>query len=68
MDLTWIMTIERDLSVLNSRPGQVRAVVQQESKVWTPESVEHIRLRSSMKAHCDITEFDNLSLKSQRLF
>ena len=46
MDLPLIMTIEQDLSALNSRPAQVRAVVQGESKVWAPETVEDIRLRS----------------------
>ena len=45
------MTIERDLSALNSRPAHVRAVVHPESKVWAPWTVEGIRLRSSMKAH-----------------
>ena len=50
IDLPLIMTIERDLSALNSRPAQVRAVMHRESKVWAPETVEDIRLRSSMKA------------------
>ena len=50
MDLPLIMTIERNLSALNSRLAQVRAVVQGESKVWGPETVEDISLRSSMKA------------------
>ena len=44
------MTIERDLSALNSRPAQVRAVVHRESKVWAPETVEDIRHRSSIKS------------------
>ena len=44
------MIIEQDLSALNSRPAQVRAVVHRESKVWAPETVEDIRLRSSIKA------------------
>ena len=51
MDLSLIITIEQDLSALKSRPAQVRAVVQRESKVWAPETVADIRLRSSMKAH-----------------
>ena len=34
------MIIEQDLSALNSRPAQVRAVVHRESKVWAPETVE----------------------------
>ena len=50
IDLPLIMTIEQDLSALNSRPAQVRAVVHRESKVWAPETVEDIRLRSSIKA------------------
>ena len=33
IDLPLIMTIEQDLSALNYRPPQVRAVVQRESKV-----------------------------------
>ena len=44
------MTTECDLSALNSRPPMVRAVMHHESKVWTPETVDDIRLRSSMKA------------------
>ena len=35
---------------MNSRPAQVRAVLHRESKVWPPENVEDIRLRSSIKA------------------
>ena len=50
MDLPLIMTIEGDLSALSSRPAQVRAVVQRESKVWAPETVADIRLRSSVEA------------------
>ena len=33
IDLPLTMTIERDLSALNSRPAQVKAVVHRESKV-----------------------------------
>ena len=44
------MTTESDLSDLNSKPAQVTAVIHRESKVWAPETVEDIRLRSSMKA------------------
>ena len=47
------MIIERDLSALNSRPAQVRAVVQRESEVWNPETAEDIRLRSSIKARSE---------------
>ena len=50
IDLPLIMTIEHDLSAQNSRPAQVRAVTHRESKGWAPETVEAIRLRSSMKA------------------
>ena len=39
MDLPLTMTIERDLSALNSRPAQVKAVVHRESKVWAPETL-----------------------------
>ena len=42
MDLPMITTIEQDLSMLNCRPVQVRAAVQQESKVWAPETVEEL--------------------------
>ena len=45
IDLPLIMTIERDLSALNSRPAQVRAVMHRESKVWGAETMEDIRLR-----------------------
>ena len=51
MDLPLILTIKQDLSALNSRPAQVTAVVHQESKFWTVETVEDIKFRSSMKAH-----------------
>ena len=47
--LPLIMTIECDLSALNSRPAQVRAVTHRESKISAPETVEDIRLRSSVK-------------------
>ena len=50
IDLPLIMITEQDLSALNSRPAQVRALVHRESKVWSPETVEDIRLRSSIKA------------------
>ena len=33
IDLSLAMTIEHDLSVLNSRPAQVRAVISK-SKIW----------------------------------
>ena len=50
IDLPLTMTIDQDLSALNSRPAQVRVVMHRESRVWLPESVEDITLRSSMKA------------------
>ena len=51
IDLSLTITIEHDLSALNSSPTQVRAVMHRESRVWLPETVEGIRLRSSMKGH-----------------
>ena len=51
INLPLTMTIDQDLSALNSRPVQVRAVMHQESRVWLPETVEDIALRSSMQAH-----------------
>ena len=50
IDLPLTMTIEHDLSALNSRPAQVKAVMHRESKVWAPETLVVIRLKSSMKA------------------
>ena len=50
IDLPLTMTTECDLAALNSRPAQFRAVMHRESRVWAPETVEDIRLRSSMKA------------------
>ena len=50
IDLPLTMTTERDLSALNSTPAQVRAVMHRESKVWAPDTLADIRLRSSMKA------------------
>ena len=50
IDIPLTLTIERDLSALNSRPAQFRAVMHRESRVWAPESMEDIRLRSSIKA------------------
>ena len=50
IDLPLTITLDRDLSALNSRPAQVRAVMHQESRVWLPQTVEDKRLRSSMKA------------------
>ena len=50
IDLPLTMTTERDLSALNPRPAQVRAVMHRESKVWASDTLVDIRLRSSMKA------------------
>ena len=47
IDLPLTMTIERDLSALNSRPAQFRAVMHRKSRVWAPETVEDIRLKPS---------------------
>ena len=51
IDLPLTMTIDRDLSALNSRLAQVRAVMHQERKVWAPETLADIRFMSSMQAH-----------------
>ena len=50
IDLPLTITLDRDLSALNSRPAQVRAVMHQKSRVWLPQTVEDKRLRPSMKA------------------
>ena len=50
IDLPLAITVEIDLSPLNSRPAQVKAVMHRESKVWPPEGLVAIRLRSSIKA------------------
>ena len=50
IDLPLAMTIEHDLSALNSTPAQFRAVMHRERRIWAPETVEGVRLRSSMKA------------------
>ena len=41
-DLSLTIRIERDLPALNSRPAQASTVMHQESKGWTPETVEVI--------------------------
>ena len=46
MDLPLTMTIEHDLSALNSRPTQVKAAVHRESKVWAPETLVVINKES----------------------
>ena len=50
IDLPLTITLDRDLSALNSRPAQVRVVMYRESRVWLPQTVEEKKLRSSMKA------------------
>ena len=50
IDLTLKITIERDLRALHSRLAQVRGVMHLRSRVWVSETVEDIRLRSSVKA------------------
>ena len=45
-----IKTMLLDLSALKVRPSHFRAIVQRESKVFTPQIVEDIICRSSMKA------------------
>ena len=50
IDLPLTMTIEHGLSTMNSRPAQIRAVMHRENRVSVPETVDDIRLRSSMKA------------------
>ena len=50
IELPLIITIGWDLSALNYRAAQVKAVVHWESKVWAPKNREDIRLWSSIKA------------------
>ena len=50
IDLPLMMTMLLDLSALEVRPAQFRAIVQRESKVFAPQIVEDIMFRSSMKA------------------
>ena len=50
IDLPLTMTTEHGLSTLNSRPAQIRAVLHLENRFSVPETVDDIRLRSSMKA------------------
>ena len=57
IDLPLTMTIERDLSALNSRPAQFRTAMHRESRVWAPETMDDIRLRSSIKAQSKGTQY-----------
>ena len=50
IDLPFMTTILLDLSAVKGRPADFRAIVQQESKVFAPQTVEDIMFRSSMKA------------------
>ena len=50
INLLFMITMLLDLSALKVRPAHFRAIVQQESKVFAPYTVEDIRFRSSMKA------------------
>ena len=50
IDLPFMMTMLLDLSALKVRPAHFRAVVQRESKVFAPHTVEGIMFRLSMKA------------------
>ena len=50
IDLPFMITLLLDLSALKVRPAHFRAIVQRESKVFAPQTVEDIMFRSSMKA------------------
>ena len=50
IDFPLMITMLLDLSVLKVRLAQFRAIVQRESKVFAPQSVEDITFRSYMKA------------------
>ena len=50
IDLRFMITMLLDLSALKVRPAHFRAIVQRESKVFAPQTVEDIMFRSSMKA------------------
>ena len=49
IDLPFTMTIEHDLSVLNSRPAQVKAIMLRESKVSAPETLVSLGLSHPWK-------------------
>ena len=49
IDLPFMITKLLDLSALKVRPAHFRAIVQRESKVFSPQTVEDITFRSSMK-------------------
>ena len=50
IDLPFMITMLLDLSALKVRPAHFRPIVQCESKVFVPQTVEDIMVRSSMKA------------------
>ena len=56
IDLPFMITMLLDLSALKVRPAHFRAIVQRESKVFAPDTVEDIMFRSSMKAVIGGTE------------
>ena len=56
IDLPFMITMFLDLSALKVRPAHFRAIVQRESKVFAPDTVEDIMFRSSMKAVIGGTE------------
>ena len=45
------MTIEHDLSALNFRPVQVRAVKHQQTSVWVPSSYAYSTVQQKMEMH-----------------
>ena len=50
IDLPFMIAMLLDLSAVKVRPAHFRAIVQQESKVFAPHTMEDIMFRSSMKA------------------
>ena len=53
IDLRFMKTMLLDLSALKVRPAHFRAIVQWESKVFTPHTVEDIMFGSSMRYYLD---------------
>ena len=49
IDLPFMITMLLDLSALKVRPAHFRAIVQRESKVFAPQTVEDIMFRSSIR-------------------
>ena len=50
IDLSFMTTMLLDLSALKVRPAHFRSIVQPESKVFAPQTVEDIMFTSSRKA------------------